>query len=42
VDAAVIATAERLSIDTVLTLDERDFRAVRSRIGPLRLLPADL
>jgi hypothetical protein len=42
VDAVVIATAERLNVDTVLTLDERDFRAVRSRIGPLRLLPADL
>ena len=34
-DAAVIATAERLRVPTVLTLDERDFRAVRTRIGPL-------
>jgi uncharacterized protein len=42
VDAAVVATAERLKVETILTLDERDFRAVRSRIGPLRLLPADL
>jgi hypothetical protein len=42
VDAAVIATAERLNVETLLTLDERDFRAVRTRIGPLRLLPADL
>ena len=38
----MIATAERLNVATVLTLDERDFRAVRSRLGPLRLLPADL
>jgi predicted nucleic acid-binding protein len=42
VDAGVIATAERLNVHAVLSLDERDFRAVRSRIGPLRLLPADL
>jgi predicted nucleic acid-binding protein len=42
VDAAVIATAERLNVKTVLTLDERDFRVVRSRLGQLRLLPADL
>jgi hypothetical protein len=42
VDAAVIATAERLKVNTILTLDERDFRAVQSRIGVLRLLPADL
>jgi uncharacterized protein len=42
VDAAVVATAERLNVETILTLDERDFRAIRSRVGPLRLLPADL
>jgi len=41
-DAAVIATAERLKVPTILTLDERDFRVVQSRIGPLQLLPADL
>ena len=41
-DAAVIATAERLNIDRILTLDERDFRAVRPRSGrPFVLLPAD-
>ena len=41
-DAAVIATAERLEIDRILTLDERDFRAVRSKRGkPFALLPAD-
>ena len=40
--AAVIATAERLNIDRILTLDERDFRAVRSKKGrPFVLLPAD-
>ena len=41
-DAAVVATAERFRIDTILTLDERDFRAVRPSTGPFRLLPADL
>ena len=42
VDAAVIATAERLEIYRILTLDERDFRAVRTARGhPLVLLPAD-
>jgi len=41
-DAAVIATAERLNIDRILTVDERDFRAVRSKKGrPFVLLPAD-
>ena len=41
-DAAVIATAERLNIKRILTLDERDFRGVRSkRSGPFVLLPAD-
>lgn len=40
-DTAVLATAERLRIRTVLTVDVRDFRAMRSRLGPLILLPAD-
>ncbi len=41
-DAAVIATAERLGIDRILTVDERDFRVVRSKRGrPFVLLPAD-
>ncbi|PYQ59219.1 MAG: VapC toxin family PIN domain ribonuclease [Acidobacteria bacterium] len=41
-DAAVIATAERLNVFRILTVDERDFRAVVSRDGkPFRLLPAD-
>lgn len=41
-DASVIAVAERLGITTILTLDERDFRAVAPVTGPFRLLPADL
>ena len=41
-DASVIATAERLGIRTILTVDERDFRAVRdSRGEPFTLLPSD-
>lgn len=41
-DAAVIATAERLGIRRILTVDERHFRAVRSSGGkPFTLLPAD-
>ncbi|MGI9304109.1 MAG: PIN domain-containing protein [Gammaproteobacteria bacterium] len=40
-DAAVIATAERLKIDRVLTQDQRDFRAVRPRHGPFVILPGD-
>ncbi len=41
VDSAVIATAERLDVRRVLTVDERDFRAVRPIGSPLTLLPAD-
>lgn len=41
-DAAVIATAERLNIERILTVDERDFRAVLPKRGkPFLLLPAD-
>lgn len=41
-DASVIATAERLDIERILTVDERDFRVVRPRSGhPFILLPAD-
>jgi len=37
-----MATAERLNVLRILTVDERDFRAVVSRDGrPFRLLPAD-
>ena len=41
-DAAVIATAERLKIRQIFTLDEKDFRAVKAAHGQLTLLPADL
>lgn len=41
-DAAVIATAERLEINRILTVDERDFRIVRPKSGrPFILLPSD-
>lgn len=41
-DASVIATAERLDVYRILTVDERDFRAVKTARGvPLVLLPAD-
>lgn len=41
-DSAVIATAERLGVDRILTVDERDYRAVRSKGGkPFVILPAD-
>ena len=39
-DASVVALAERLGTDTVITLDQRHFRAVRPRHCPaFRLLP---
>jgi uncharacterized protein len=41
-DAAVMATAERFGVHRVLTVDERDFRAVLSKDGrPFTLVPAD-
>jgi uncharacterized protein len=41
-DASVIAAAERRGLDRILTIDERDFRAVRRVDGrPFTLLPAD-
>ena len=41
-DSAVVATAERLGIDRIFTVDQRHFRAVRSRRGqPFVLLPSD-
>lgn len=41
-DAAVIATAERLHIFQILTVDEGDFRAVQTQRGnAFKLLPAD-
>ncbi len=38
-DASVIATAERLGIRDIATLDRRHFTIVRSRLGDLTLLP---
>lgn len=38
-DASVIATAERLDIRDIATLDRRHFTVVRSRLGDLTLLP---
>ncbi|KHD06878.1 hypothetical protein PN36_12800 [Candidatus Thiomargarita nelsonii] len=40
-DASVMATAERLNVYHILTIDERDFRAVRLK-KPLVILPADV
>jgi predicted nucleic acid-binding protein len=41
-DAAVIAAAERLHVNRILTVDERDFRAIRASDGTsFTLLPAD-
>ena len=41
-DAALVAAAERLCIRRILTVDKRDFRAVRAFDGtPFTLLPAD-
>jgi uncharacterized protein len=42
-DASVIAIAERLGANRILTVDQRDFRVIRSVHGkPFRLLPSDL
>jgi predicted nucleic acid-binding protein len=41
-DAAVVATAERLKIPRILTVDDRDFRAIRPRRGHSTLRPADV
>lgn len=40
-DTAVMATAERLNVYRILTIDERDFRVVRLK-KPLVILPADI
>jgi predicted nucleic acid-binding protein len=41
-DATVVAAAERLHIDRLLTLDQRRFRAITPRkLDHFRLLPAD-
>jgi hypothetical protein len=40
VDAAVIATAERLEVTTIATIDHRDFSVVRPRhVSHFELLP---
>ena len=39
VDASVIATAERLSINDVATLDRRHFTVVQPKAGPFTLVP---
>ena len=42
-DASVVAVAERLGTDRILTVDQRDFRVVRSARGKaFYLLPGDL
>lgn len=42
-DASVVAIAERLGANQILTVDQRDFRTIRSTHGrPFRLQPADL
>jgi predicted nucleic acid-binding protein len=41
-DTAVVATAERLGIQRILTVDERHFRVIRGKKGQtFMLLPAD-
>jgi uncharacterized protein len=41
-DASIVVLADRLGTSTILTLDHRHFRALRSMDGkPFRLLPAD-
>jgi uncharacterized protein len=39
VDASVVATAERMKINDVATLDRRHFNVVRPATGDFRLLP---
>ena len=40
VDASIVAIAERLGVNTVATLNERDFRVVRPRhVDALELIP---
>ena len=41
-DSAVVATAERLQIQRVFTVDQRHFRAIQPRgLGHFIILPAD-
>ena len=40
VDASVVATAERLGIETIITLDHRHFRAIQpNHVASFKLLP---
>ena len=39
VDAAVLATAERVGVVEIATLDRRHFTVVQSLVGPLALVP---
>ena len=42
-DASVVALAERLNTDVVITLDQRHFRAIRPlHVASFRILPEDL
>lgn len=41
VDATLVAAAERLNIETILTLDQRDFRLIRPKhVDHFSILPA--
>lgn len=40
-DTSVMSIAERLNIYRILTVDERDFRAIKPKTKPFTLLPAD-
>ncbi|MGZ8216474.1 PIN domain-containing protein [Methylomagnum sp.] len=40
-DAMVAAAAERLNTKIILTVDERDFRAIKPKTGFFTLLPFD-
>ena len=42
-DVAVVATAERMRVQRILTVDERDFRVMRPKKGmTFVLLPSDV
>jgi uncharacterized protein len=41
-DASIVVLARRHRVHDVLTLDERDFRALKADGKPFRILPADL
>jgi predicted nucleic acid-binding protein len=41
VDAAIAATAERLKVKNILTVDQKHFHAIRPKHGTFVLLPGD-